>query len=71
MAVALSDDEVAELTTPITQGAAQARYLSSLLGCTIRRRPDGRPIVTHSMLTRLEQQDKPAANESGLKWEPK
>lgn len=49
----LSDEEVYALTKPVTQGCAQARHLSELLGCPVKRRPDGRPIVTRQMLERL------------------
>jgi len=68
MTVALTDDEVCELTRPITQGAAQVRYLSSLFGCEIKRRPDGRPIVTRDMLSRLQSTETPASNDAGLNW---
>lgn len=71
MSIALSDEEVAELTKPVTQGAAQARHLSKLLGCEIRRRPDGRPIVTRTMLARLEQQEQTARIDNGLQWDKK
>lgn len=69
MSIALSDEEVYErLTKPIKQGAAQARHLSALLGCEIKRRPDGHPIVTSNMLDRLVTTDKTARNDDGLNW---
>lgn len=69
MSVALADDEVFELTKPIKQGAAQARHLRALLGCDIKTRPDGRPIVTKDMLARLQSaNDKTASNDAGLNW---
>lgn len=43
----LSDDEIANICKPLTQGAAQCRYLRSL-GLTVRRRPDGRPLVNRA-----------------------
>lgn len=43
----LTDDEIAHICKPLTQGAAQCRYLRSL-GLTVRRRPDGRPLVNRA-----------------------
>jgi hypothetical protein len=43
----LSDDEIAHICHPLTQGAAQCRYLRSL-GLTVRRRPDGSPLVNRA-----------------------
>lgn len=63
----LSDEEVYALTKPVTQGCAQARHLSELLGCPVKRRPDGRPIVTRQMLERLEG-PKGAQNDAGINW---
>jgi hypothetical protein len=62
----LTPEEVFQLTAPIKQPAAQARKLSALLGCPVRRRPDGRPIVTRQMLERL--QTKEAQNDAGINW---
>lgn len=63
----LSDDEIFALTKPIKQGCAQARHLSALLGCEVKRRADGRPIVTRAMLDRLDPKAK-AQNDSGINW---
>lgn len=63
----LSDAEIYALTKPITQGCAQARHLKALLGCEIKRRADGRPIVTRAMLERLNPQGK-AQNDAGINW---
>lgn len=68
MTIALTDEEVCELTRPIRQGAAQIRHLRTLLGCEIKRRPDGKPIVTRDMLARLQSTDTPASNDAGLNW---
>lgn len=43
----LCDDEIAHICKPLTQGAAQCRYLRSL-GLTVRRRPDGSPLVNRA-----------------------
>lgn len=65
----LDETEIDRLTHPITQHAAQARHLSKLLGCQLKRRPDGLPIVTRAMLARLdEDKQQPASNEAGLNW---
>lgn len=62
----LSEAEIYQLTAPIRQRAAQARKLSELLGCEVKRRPDGLPIVTRQMLERL--QPKQAQNDAGINW---
>lgn len=67
MSPILSAAEIFELTKPIKQGHAQARHLSALLGCTIKRRPDGLPIVTRAMLERLDPKSK-AQNDPGINW---
>ncbi len=65
----LSAEEIDALTAPVTQHAAQARHLSAMLGCPIRRRPDGLPIVTRAMLARLgERQEAKAQNDAGITW---
>lgn len=43
----LSDDEIVNICKPLTQGAAQCRFLRSL-GLTVRRRPDGSPLVNRA-----------------------
>lgn len=65
MSEILSEAEIAQLTAPLKQHAAQARRLSALLGCEIKRRPDGLPIVTRQMLQRL---DRKAQNDAGINW---
>lgn len=64
----LSEAEIYQLTAPIRQRAAQARHLSAMLGCPVKRRPDGLPIVTRAMLSRLEQSKTPAQNDAGINW---
>lgn len=41
----LSDDEIAELTHPLVQGAARCRYLRREYGVRVVPRPDGQPRV--------------------------
>jgi hypothetical protein len=43
----LTDEEIIFICKPLTQGAAQCRYLRSL-GLTVRRRPDGSPLVNRA-----------------------
>ena len=69
MNVILSEDEIDRLCKPLTQRAAQARKLSAMLGCTVKRRPDGLPIVTPNMLERLEGGGSvKAQNDAGINW---
>lgn len=63
----LSEAEIYQLTAPVRQHAAQARRLSALLGCPIKRRPDGLPIVTRAMLQRLDPKAL-AQNDAGIVW---
>jgi hypothetical protein len=63
----LSESEIYQLTAPIRQHAAQARKLSAMLGCEVKRRPDGLPIVTRAMLERLGPKAK-AQNDAGINW---
>jgi hypothetical protein len=69
MSELLSKAEIDELTAPRKQGAAQARHLAAILGCPIKRRPDGLPIVTRAMLARLSGQSQAGAqNDAGINW---
>lgn len=43
----LTDDEVAAITTPLTQGAARVKHFEKL-GCSPRRKPNGQPLVWRS-----------------------
>lgn len=63
----LTAAEIYQLTAPIKQKAAQARYLAALLGCEVKRRPDGLPIVTRAMLERLDRKAS-AQNDAGITW---
>lgn len=62
----LSEAEIDQLTKPVRQRAAQARHLSAMLGCEVKRRPDGLPIVTRQMLERLQPAE--AQNDAGINW---
>lgn len=41
----LTDAEITSICRPLVQGAAQVRYLRAL-GLLVKRRPDGRPLVS-------------------------
>lgn len=41
----LLDPEVADLCKPLTQAAAQIRYMQNELGLNVRRKPNGDPLV--------------------------
>lgn len=43
----LTDNEINAICNPLTQSAAQVRYLRSL-GLNVARRPDGRPLVNRA-----------------------
>lgn len=41
----LTAAEIADLTHPLTQGAARIKYIRDVLGCPVKPRPDGQPLV--------------------------
>lgn len=61
---ALTDAELADICAPLTQGAAQVRYLLGL-GVPVMRKPNGKPLVRRSDWERAAQNGK-AAN--GPRW---
>lgn len=63
----LTDDEVHAICDPLTNGAAQVRYLERL-GLKVARKPSGRPLVARGefdrvMVGRQPEAQKPAANQ--------
>jgi len=44
----LTDAEIADLCAPLTQPAAQVRYLRQTLKLTVAAKPNGRPVVIRS-----------------------
>lgn len=46
----LSQAEIDDLCAPLTQHAAQIRYLRGVLGLTVRTKPNGAPLVLRSHL---------------------
>ncbi len=67
----LSDDEVNDICGGLKQDAAKARYLQGL-GLSVRRRPNGRPLVAREDWQRVwTQQSEPPRAEStanGPRW---
>lgn len=49
----LSDAEVMDLCAPLTQAAAQIRYLRDGLGLTVKAKPNGKPLVLRSHVEAL------------------
>lgn len=41
----LTDEEIAEITDPLTQGAARCRYFREVLKCPVEPKPNGQPHV--------------------------
>jgi hypothetical protein len=56
----LSDDEIASITKPLTQGAARIKYFRRL-GVRAEARPNGQPLVLRIDFERRRQE---AANDS-------
>lgn len=48
----LTDDEIERICAPLTQPAAQIRYLRGL-GLVVRRKPSGRPLVSRREFDRV------------------
>lgn len=44
----LTDDEIEEITEPLTQGAARRKFFQKLLGIEIDKKPNGQPLVWRS-----------------------
>ena len=63
----LTDDELAEICRPLTQGAAQIRYLRDVLRLPVVRRLDGTPLVKRADWDRTQP---PSAQptSSGFNW---
>lgn len=57
----LSQQEIDDLCQPLTQSAAQIRYLKSL-GLTVNKKPSGAPIVIRSHVDQM--------NLTGIKKKP-
>lgn len=54
----LTQDEISDLCDPLTQHAAQIRFMRDELGLTVRTKPNGAPLVVRS---HFEQVMNPAA----------
>ncbi len=60
----LTQAEVNEICYPLTQGAAQARFLRSL-GVTVKLRPNGKPLVSRQHYNTVRCGQQPAQSQSG------
>lgn len=49
----LSDAEVRDLCEPLTQAAAQIRYMRDSLGLVVKTKPNGRPLVLRAEVETL------------------
>lgn len=70
MSIHLTSKEVDDLCAPLTQGAAQKRYLEKVLGIPVfARRPDGMPIVGRAVAEeRLANKQPSTPSKSGFNW---
>ena len=64
MLAALTDAEIAAICAPLTQGAAQVRYLRDVLRVPVQRKPNGRPMVRRCNWER----DQNTRSANGPKW---
>lgn len=65
----LDEEQINKLTKPLRQRAAQTRWLEKALRCKLERRPDGLPMVTPEMLSRLNGATPQAPEaDNGLNW---
>lgn len=62
----LTDTEIDDICHPLTQGAAQVRYLRQL-GLHVERKYDGRPIVSRANFEALLSGDRRTAT-TGPNW---
>ena len=70
MSLYLTPEEVDDLCTPLTQRAAQLRFIEKVLGIPVAgRRPDGVPIVGRAIAeVRLKQKDAVRTQARGFNW---
>ena len=70
MSLYLTPEEVDDLCTPLTQRAAQLRFIEKVLGIPVAgRRPDGVPIVGRAIAEeRLKQKDAVRTQARGFNW---
>ncbi|MDL5036796.1 hypothetical protein QRD40_10605 [Comamonas sp. Y6] len=66
----LSPQEIDDLCSPLTQRAAQKRFIEKVLGIPVAgRRPDGVPIVGRAAAEeRLKQKEATATQSRGFNW---
>lgn len=59
----LTEEEIAHITKPRTQGAARVRYFREKLKCKVEPRPNGQPLVWRADFE-AARMAAPAANDS-------
>ncbi len=70
MTMHLSPQEIDDLCSPLTQRAAQTRFIEKVLGIPVAaRRPDGVPIVGRSVVEeRLKEKNADVQKSRGFNW---
>lgn len=63
----LSDAEVNDLCEPLTQAAAQCRYMKDVLQLPVKRKPNGRPLVLRSSVEGMAAHPQAAGAAEGRK----
>ena len=66
----LTEDEIASITYPLTQGHARIKFLRSL-GLHVDRRPDGQPLVNRAHYDEVrsgKKQLEAAGADNGIRW---
>ncbi len=65
----LTEDELADICQPLTNGAAQVRYLERL-GLKVARKPNGRPLVARGEFDRVMIGRQPEQAQNGGPSQP-
>ena len=65
--VNLSDSEIANICSPLTQNAAIARHLKTM-GLVVQRKPNGRPLVNRAHYNEITGSAKQPSSKSEPMW---
>lgn len=63
----LSEEEIARITKGLKQKAAKVRFLQAL-GLTVRRKPDGSPLVNRKHYDAVMNPGEPSVKSPGIRW---
>lgn len=66
----LTDDEITVICAPLTQPAAQVRYLRHSLGLVVKQKPNGRPLVSRAHFDVVMGAKAVAANDAPAEDQP-